>query len=125
MAMDRELEAVDALFLGVKCYEGLREADTYDVRQEVDAVYQEICSILESSYGISQEEAISITKLDNVRYTKKLKALVGELAEPEEAQSGAAADNPEEAPSADEDSLPDEDSSAPEDILPEEEDMME
>ncbi len=126
MAMDRELEAVDALFLGIKCYEGLREADTYDVRLEVDAVYQEICSILESSYGISQEEAISITKLDNVRYTKKLKALVGELAEPEEAQSSTAeGDNPEEAPSADEDSLPDEDSSAPEDILPEEEDMME
>ena len=96
------------------------------MRQEVDAVYQEICGILESSYGISQEEAISITRLDNVRYTKKLKALVGELAVPEEAESGSTEeDNPEEAPSADEDSLPDEDSSVPEDILPEEEDMME
>ncbi len=51
---------------------------------------------------------------------------MGELAVPEEAESGSAEeDNPEEAPSADEDSLPDEDSSVPEDILPEEEDMME
>ena len=127
IAMDRELEAVDALFLGIKCYEGLREADTYDVRQEVDAIYQQICGILESNYGISQEEAISITKLDNVRYTKKIKALVGELAVPEETDAKTAETEdggqdaqdalPEEEDLEDADTLPD--------ILPEEEDIIE
>ena len=127
MAMDRELEAVDALFLGVKCYEGLREADTYGVRQEVDAVYQQICGILENNYGISEEEAISITKFDNVRYTKKIKALVGELAVPEDTDSIS---QESESGAADgEDGLPEtgdtEGASELQDVLPEEEDILE
>lgn len=126
IAMNRELEAVDALLLGVKCYEGLHEADTYGVRQEVDNIYQQICNILESNYGISQEEAVSITKFDNVSYTKRLKAIVGELPEADETGVGqkteeklqGTEDNSQEPAEAEE-------SSSLEDILPEEEDMVE
>ncbi|MCM1136558.1 MAG: hypothetical protein NC400_13410 [Clostridium sp.] len=127
MAMNRELEAVDALILGVKCYQGMYEADTYGVRQEVAAIYQQICGILESNYGISEEEAISITKYDDVAYTRRLRAIVGiEPTQTEDAQTNAANGGSSEAEDAEAEDAEAEDAAveALEDVLPEEEDLV-
>ena len=76
IAMNREVEAIDALLRGVLCYADMPEADEYGVRKEIDAVYQEICSILESAYGINEEEAKEINSYDDETYTRRLYSIV-------------------------------------------------
>lgn len=76
IAMNREAEAIDALLRGVLCYADMPEADEYGVRKEIDAVYQEICSILESAYGINEEEAEEINSYDDETYTRRLYSIV-------------------------------------------------
>ncbi len=72
LTLGRELEALDSLLKGVACYQTLTEADEFGVRQEVDALYQQICSILAGNYGITAEEAIEINAYDSENYTKRL-----------------------------------------------------
>ncbi|MDO4304649.1 MAG: hypothetical protein Q4D94_12125, partial [Bacillota bacterium] len=107
LTMGRELEAVDALLQGVSCYQNLTDADEYGVRSEVDALYQQICSVLESNYGISEEEALEINAYDNQTYTRKLNSVVygTDFVKPGEEKA-------EPAPSV------------PQDILPEEEEII-
>ncbi len=76
LAMNRQLEALDALMQGVRCYQELTEADEYGVRSEVDAVYLQICGILQEDYGITPEEAVEINTYDNVTYTGKLYSVI-------------------------------------------------
>lgn len=76
LAMSRELEALDSLLKGVECYQTLVEADEYGVRQEVDALYQQICIVLGENYGITAEDAIEINAYDSETYTKRLYAAV-------------------------------------------------
>lgn len=76
LAMGRELEALDSLLKGVECYQTLVEADEYGVRQEVDALYQQICTVLNENYGITAEDAIEINSYDSETYTKRLYASV-------------------------------------------------
>lgn len=108
LALNRELEAVDALIQGVSCYQKLQGIDEYDVRNEVDAIYQQICNILENKYGISYEEALEINTYDNDTYTRRLDSLVNET---EFVMPGEEAEEVEE-------ELP------PQDILPEEEEII-
>ena len=58
IALGREMEAVDSLMRGVEEYQELWEADEYQVRNEVDTIYLQICAILESNYGLSQAQAV-------------------------------------------------------------------
>lgn len=106
LAMGRELEALDALIQGVNCYQELKGVDEYDVRAEVDGIYQQICSILQENYDISREEALEINTYDNATYTRKLHSVIDgtEFVMPGE-------EEPEE-------ELP------PQDILPEEEEII-
>ncbi|MBD5500014.1 MAG: hypothetical protein HDR10_02250 [Lachnospiraceae bacterium] len=76
LTLGRELEALDSLLKGVECYRTLTEADEFGVRQEVDAIYQQICSILDGDYGITAEEAIEINTYDSENYTKRLYSAV-------------------------------------------------
>ncbi|MDE7285968.1 MAG: hypothetical protein K2N55_03855, partial [Lachnospiraceae bacterium] len=76
MALNRQLEAIDALMQGVKCYYELTSADTYGAGEELDGLYQQICLILQNNYGISPEEAIEINAYDNVSYTMKLNSIL-------------------------------------------------
>lgn len=115
MTLNRELEAVDALLKGVSCYQLLTEADEYGVRSQVDALYSQICSILENNYGISEEEALEINTYDSEAYTRKLHEVVYGTGPKEET------DVPE--PEAAEPEAPEE-PVMPEDILPEEETML-
>lgn len=77
VTLGRELEAVDALMMGVWSYQDLPEADTYNVRGQVDALYQQICSILESNYGVTREQAIALNGYDEIEYTRALYSIVG------------------------------------------------
>jgi len=146
ITLGRELEAVDALMRGVENYPNLWEADEYQVRGEVDALYGQICEILESNYGISQEEAVEIASYDKVEYTKALYTILGgdgiNFGEEESAAGEGAASQREngggEAASEPGDSRQPEgelsedtssgdtssDEVPPEDMLPAEEDMM-
>lgn len=107
LSMDRELEAVDALLSGIRCYQDLTDADEYGARSEIDALYQQICGILESNYGISEEEALEINAYDNETYTRKLHSVVfgTDFVRPGEEK---AAPTP----------------SVPQDVLPEEEEII-
>ena len=76
LAMNRELEALDALMQGISCYQELDGVDEYGVRSEVDAIYQQMCSILQNNYGITPEEAFEINTYDNDTYTRKLNSVI-------------------------------------------------
>lgn len=76
MTLNRQLEAVDALMQGVKCYYELTAVDTYGADDELNGLYQQICLILQNNYGISAEEAMEINGYDNVSYTMKLNSIV-------------------------------------------------
>lgn len=111
LALNKELEAVDALIQGISCYQSLQGIDEYDVRNEVDAIYQQICNILENKYGITYEEAIEINTYDNETYTRIVDAIVNgtEFVMPGE--------ETEEAEESEEELLP-------QDVLPEEEEII-
>lgn len=111
LALNKELEAVDALIQGISCYQSLQGIDEYDVRNEVDAIYQQICNILENKYGITYEEAIEINTYDNETYTRIVDVIVNgtEFVMPGE--------EIEEAEESEEELLP-------QDVLPEEEEII-
>ena len=111
LALNKELEAVDALIQGISCYQSLQGIDEYDVRNEVDAIYQQICNILENKYGITYEEAIEINTYDNETYTRIVDAIVNGT---EFVMSG---EEIEEAEESEEELLP-------QDVLPEEEEII-
>lgn len=112
LALNREVEAVDALLKGVDCYQSLTEADQYGVRGEVDALYAQICSILENDYGIAEEEALEINTYDSEAYTRKIHEILY-------GSTPAGADEGEtQEPEAVAEPLP------PEDLLPEEETLI-
>ena len=76
LALNQELEAVDTLLKAVSCYQLLTEADEYGVRSEVDAVYQQIVSLLENNYGITAQEAMEVISYDEQAYTRRLHTAV-------------------------------------------------
>ncbi|MCM1128086.1 MAG: hypothetical protein NC429_16650 [Lachnospiraceae bacterium] len=115
LAMGKELEALDSLLKGVECYQTLAEADEFGVRQEVDALYQQICDILNADYGITAEEAIEINTYDSLAYTRRLHGAVYGTAygETEDGSNQGEAESEELA-----------EPSEPQDILPEEEGLI-
>lgn len=95
MKLGQQTEALDALFCGVELYDQLVSKDTYGVAEELTGIYQSMCEILETDYGVSAEEAVEINTYDAETYTRKLASLVydtafdpsGEEAEPSEEPS--------------------------------------
>lgn len=128
ITLGRELEAVDALMRGVENYQNLWEADEYQVRNEVDILYLQICEILNRNYGISQEQAVTIASYDKIEYTKALYAILGgnELSlQGEETEAGTGDAQQSDAELSGDESM-DESSGEEllEDVLPEEEDLL-
>lgn len=119
MALNKELEALDALMQGVKCYYDLSDEEVYGVEKELDAFYQQICTILENNYGITPEEAVEINGYDNVAYTMRLNSLISgvQTVLPEEETATEEVTAPEEV------TVPEE-PTATQDILPEEEEII-
>lgn len=75
MELGQDMEALDALFQGVALY-GELAADSTDIIEELNGIYQQICEILQNTYGVSAEEAMEINGYDNETYTRKLDSLL-------------------------------------------------
>ena len=103
MALGEDMEALDALFQGANLYIELVGSDTSGSQNELTAIYQQICTILQDDYGVSPEEAVEINGYDNETYTRKLDSILHgtEFYLPGE-------EPVEETPSVPEDVLPDE-----------------
>ena len=116
LALNQELEAVDTLLKAVSCYQLLTEADEYGVRSEVDAVYQQIVSLLENNYGITAQEAMEVISYDEQAYTRRLHTAVygTDFTDPD--------DEADEASDQSEDAVPE--VLPAQDVLPEEEEFM-
>lgn len=76
MALGEDMEALDALFRGVDLYLELAGSDTSGALNELTAIYQQICTILQDDYGVSAEKAVEINGYDNETYTRKLDSLL-------------------------------------------------
>ncbi len=74
-----EVEQLHALVSGVDKYQKIQaEAEKYGVAAQVNDSYLNILAILQSEYGIAEEEAQAIASLtDKVSYTKELKRILG------------------------------------------------
>lgn len=103
MALGEDIEALDALFRGVDLYFELAGSDKNGALNELTAIYEQICTVLQDDYGVSAEEAVEINGYDNETYTKKLDSLLHgtEFYLPGEEPA-------EETPAVPEDVLPDE-----------------
>ncbi len=74
--LEREVEALDALLLGVEKYHELENVDEIGVRSEVDELYNQICGILLNNYGLSQENALEMLSYDEFEYTRAIYNLI-------------------------------------------------
>lgn len=74
-----ELEQLNALITGVDKYHKIEpQAQQYGVLGQVKNTYLEILNILQSEYGVSEQQAQQLLSLtDSVAYTKELKQILG------------------------------------------------
>lgn len=74
MKLGQNVEALNALITGLQTYDTInQEAESYGVLSEVDSIKDEILAILESNYGLNEEEARALLKDDDkVSYTLAL-----------------------------------------------------
>ena len=83
-----ELQQLDALIFGIEKYQRIQdEAQQYGVIESVRDSYIEILGILDTEYGVSEEQALALTQItDKVAYTKALKQILG-IEEPAAAET--------------------------------------
>lgn len=74
MKLGQNVEALNALITGLQTYDTInQEAESYSVLAEVDSIKDEILAILESNYGLNEEEAKALLQDDDkVSYTLAL-----------------------------------------------------
>ena len=74
MKLGQSVEALNALITGLQTYDTInQEAESYGVLAEVDSIKDEILAILESNYGLNEEEARALLQDDDkVSYTLAL-----------------------------------------------------
>ena len=74
MKLGQNVEALNALITGLQTYDTInKEAESYGVLAEVDSIKDEILAILESNYGLNEEEAKALLQDDDkVSYTLAL-----------------------------------------------------
>ena len=78
IAMEKELEALNALMEGVRLYdECYTHANALSIGDEVNAIYNEIIIILNGKYGVSVDMAKEINAVENdEEYTLRLQYLL-------------------------------------------------
>ena len=75
--MGMKMEALNSLFQGILRYDKLAPyAEELNISSELDTTYQQILSVLQENYTISEEEARAILDYDKVVYTKKLDSII-------------------------------------------------
>lgn len=74
MKLGQNVEALNALITGLQTYDTInQEAESYGVLAEVDSIKDEILAILESNYGLNEEESKALLQDDDkVSYTLAL-----------------------------------------------------
>lgn len=74
MKLGQNVEALNALITGLQTYDTInQEAESYGVLAEVDSIKAEILAILDSNYGLNEEEARALLQDDDkVSYTLAL-----------------------------------------------------
>lgn len=74
MKLGQNVEALNVLITGLQTYDTInQEAESYGVLAEVDSIKDEILAILESNYGLNEEEAKALLQDDDkVSYTLAL-----------------------------------------------------
>ena len=66
MKLGQSVEALNALITGLQTYDTInQEAESYGVLAEVDSIKDEILAILESNYGLNEEEAKALLQDDD------------------------------------------------------------
>ncbi len=101
-----EAMALNALLEGVQNYHEIAEVNDFGSGKELTDIYQEILRILESEYGVSEDEAFALNACDADEYTIKVYDIVN--------GTGSATDETKEQ----------EGSQQVEDVLPEEEGII-
>lgn len=75
--LDMKTDALNALLQGIVRYDKLLPyAEELQITSELEPVYQQIIAALESTYGLSEEEAREIIAYDRVTYTNKIESMV-------------------------------------------------
>ncbi|MBQ3105551.1 MAG: hypothetical protein IJC59_06810 [Lachnospiraceae bacterium] len=112
MKMQNTTQALHSLIRAVELKDEIfRNAESYGVVSETEAVYSQILQILNQDYSISEEDARSIAAEESdVTYTKMLEALAGGTEYIEESEEGTTEEEMTE--------------SRQEDLLPEEEELF-
>ena len=76
-AMGMNDKALDALFQGLKRYEGLKtEAETLGVISDIDATRNNILLALQNDYGVSEAQAMEIIGYSKTDYTGAVNAIL-------------------------------------------------
>ncbi|MBQ2088691.1 MAG: hypothetical protein II472_00565 [Lachnospiraceae bacterium] len=72
--------ALDSLIIGVVRYtENVDQADQYQVREQYDAIGTNLIDTLNAQYGLTQEDAISMSHMNREQYSIRINEIVDEL----------------------------------------------
>ena len=71
-SMDKPVEALNALLMGVNRYDEIQADDSYGVEYQINMAYQELLGILSAVYGLSEADARNLLTMDGESYTKRL-----------------------------------------------------
>ena len=72
--------ALDSLIIGVVRYtENVDQADQYQVREQYDAIGTNLIDSLNAQYGLTQEDAISMSHMNREQYSIRINEIVDEL----------------------------------------------
>lgn len=72
--------ALDSLIIGVVRYtENVDQADQYQVREQYDAIGMNLIDTLNAQYGLTQEDAISMSHMNREQYSIRINEIVDEL----------------------------------------------
>ena len=78
IAINKNIMALHSLLEGVHLKSDIfSDAEAYKVTGQVDKVYQDILTLLNSEYNLTEEEAVQLTEMESdVRYTQELTVIV-------------------------------------------------
>ncbi len=80
VSLDKYDLALDSLIIGVVRYtENVDQADQYQVREQYDAIGMNLIDTLNAQYGLTQEDAISMSHMNREQYSIRINEIVDEL----------------------------------------------
>ena len=71
-AMNYYPDALNALIRGLQRYDAIQRLQQLEIEDEVDGCKEQIVSLLQSEYGVSESQARELLSLDKAEYTSKV-----------------------------------------------------